>query len=195
MTKGENFEKATAEWLEDELGAKVVRLREIVKGKVADRGYECDVHAKFVSPFWRFVKSASVALIVAALLTFTSPGLLPDIEALATWVEGQWPELAGSGLFALGVLGVVLAYMGNKRSTRHVWVECKDRKTSIKRVDVVKLAAAVEDAGEIEEPKWVPSATYFVSTSGFDHDALEMAQAKGITCFKSKDGVFSKLRS
>lgn len=69
--------------------------------------------------------------------------------------------------------------------TRFVWVECKDRQASVKRQDIAKLAASVEDVQQMadQDGEVRPYRAIFVSVSEYDQDALELAGAKGIECY------------
>ena len=78
---------------------------------------------------------------------------------------------------------------------RVIWVECKDRKASIKRADIFKLLNSAIDvrknvpsftlAGLSEEQaKMNWSYLLFVSTSPFDSDAINFAKAHNIGCYQ-----------
>jgi len=90
--------------------------------------------------------------------------------------------------------------VGSKKATSLLtypevfWIECKDRKGTIKRTDIEKFKNSA-----IEVKKAVPSLTWsglskeqvmmnwshliFVSTSSFDADALNVAAKNKIACY------------
>ena len=70
---------------------------------------------------------------------------------------------------------------------KDIWIECKNRKSSIKRVDVFKLLSAAKDIeGACKDGR---EDFYFdrlaiVSTSDFDLDALSYAEDNDVACFR-----------
>ena len=122
--KGVKLEERIASWL-SRLGYEVI-TRDLVRGKVAKRPYEVDVHA-FKKRFLR-------------------------------------------GRF-------------------DVWVECKDIKGNIKRTHITKLvesARDVREGGEEGISEWWPDILMIVATSGFDIDAIRLADKYGIYCVLAK---------
>ncbi|NQT49022.1 MAG: restriction endonuclease [Chloroflexi bacterium] len=67
-----------------------------------------------------------------------------------------------------------------------IWIECKNRQSSIKRDDIQKFRAKAQDVknNAINNP---PGAEWdnlvFVSTSKFDNDAIRVAEDQGISCY------------
>lgn len=78
--------------------------------------------------------------------------------------------------------------------TKILWFECKDRKTNIKRTDMINLKERANDARDTSQDALVSilggksslnqwDELIFVSTSKFDQDALSYAQKNKIKCF------------
>jgi len=146
--------------------------------------YECDIHGIIRQPIWQVIHWVGVAALVGAMAALISPGSITSVEDAGKAIEaGLGPKFTGYGLALLGAIGIVVGSMGKTRHTRHVWVECKDRKTSIKRTDINKLASSVEDVRGKENPDWAPDDVWFASTSRYDQDALAFAGEHGIRCF------------
>ncbi len=88
--------------------------------------------------------------------------------------------------------------------TEIFWIECKDRKATIKRTDIFKFWESATDV-----KKAVPSFTWsglskeqvkmnwdhliFVSTSTFDADALNFAKEDKIACYYYDGKTFREL--
>ena len=75
-----------------------------------------------------------------------------------------------------------------------VWIECKAVK--VNRTHVMKLRGQVDDVKqaydeEIEE--WYPKEVLIVSSSGFDIDALRLANNYGYECWKAKPKGFERV--
>ncbi len=73
----------------------------------------------------------------------------------------------------------------------HVWVECKT--TRVKRVSVMKLVEAARDVKEAwkkDIEKWHPDILMLVSSSGFDVDAVELANRYRVYCVLAKNSGF-----
>ncbi len=187
---GKSFEIEFADWMEEELGYQETKTRVRVKGKVSDRGYEPDIHGIYFDRKWDVIRKLGIGLMVLALLTIFLPREFKWFKDISTQIVGSvTPDLVGYALLIVGALGFILAYKARDRTTTHAWVECKDRKTSVKRLDIVKLASDVEDVRKLKEAKWHPDDVIMVSSSGFDHDALEFAEEKDIICYeKTEDG-------
>lgn len=155
--RGKSLEREFADWMRSNLGYKKTRLRVPVKGKIAERGYEVDVHGEKFSPFWNFVRLGGAFIVLLAALTVMMP---KDFEAVGEVFKGVIasiePTWAGSALLIVGGTGLALGFMGKNRATTHAWVECKDTKSNVKRAMVQKLAASVEDVRECEDAKWKP---------------------------------------
>lgn len=70
-------------------------------------------------------------------------------------------------------------------SKTHLWVECKAFK--VKRVQVHKLVESAKDVKDLNGQgdglqKWSPNMLMFVSSEGFDTDAIGMANKYRIYC-------------
>jgi len=83
-------------------------------------------------------------LIVLAVITATGamPGITKFVEQIVFAINPAWVKSA-VGIF--GFAGFVLGHYGKKKSTKHAWVECKDRRTNVKRTHVQKLESSVRD--------------------------------------------------
>ena len=81
-------------------------------------------------------------------------------------------------------------------STTNVWIECKDRKASIKRRDVFDLVSKAKDV--YQAVKKGKQALYFdklmiVTTSRYDSDAIALANQEGVACYLYGGGKYSLL--
>ena len=89
----------------------------------------------------------------------------------------------------MGVLLAIVAFLcgvtGDRNSQKRVWVECKNRRASIKRADIAKLLSSVEDvkarvgskrAGAIDE-------VWYATTAGYDFDAVNLAREKCVDLY------------
>ncbi len=66
-----------------------------------------------------------------------------------------------------------------------VWIECKDRKSRIKRVDISKLVSSAEDVfltAKAGREKLYFDRLVFASKSEFDSDAVGYADQTGVLC-------------
>jgi hypothetical protein len=77
-----------------------------------------------------------------------------------------------------------------------VWIECKDRKSSVKRADIAKLDSAACDVLEANERG--SEETNFnhwmlVSPSPFDSDAIKYATENNINCVWHNGFVFKAM--
>ena len=74
---------------------------------------------------------------------------------------------------------------GFLRSRKDLWIECKDRRESIKRRDIADLINKAKDvyqAVEAGREEFYCDELLFVSTSSFDSDALALADYQGVAC-------------
>ncbi|MGC4068909.1 MAG: hypothetical protein QM784_30550 [Polyangiaceae bacterium] len=170
------------------------KLNELVKGKVATRPWECDIHGVCHSVAWKIVRYVSIAVLVvggAAILlpeyfgdtTSSVQGAGKELESAVSSATGY--SIEGFGLVIIGIVTIITSAVGAKRSARHVWVECKDRKTPIKRTDIIKVVEAVEDVRANDQSAWIPNEIWFAATSSFDVDATNFAQEKGVRCVRA----------
>jgi hypothetical protein len=95
-----------------------------------------------------------------------------------------WPSAASSGILIIALVSLFVGEYGRKRSTRHAWVECKSRKTNVKRADVEKLRGAVDDVRKNETARWKPDEVILVSAGDFDDDAIDLADEYGMVCYR-----------
>jgi len=78
-------------------------------------------------------------------------------------------------------------------STTNVWIECKDRKASIKRGDVFNLVSKAKDVYQaVRKGK---QDLYFdklmiVTTSRYDTDAIALANQEGVACYLYDGGKY-----
>ncbi len=71
------------------------------------------------------------------------------------------------------------------KSDSDLWIECKDRKASIKRRDISHLVSKARDvyeAAENERQEFYFDKLMVVSTSRFDSDAIALANQEGVAC-------------
>lgn len=185
--KGSEFERGVAKIWEAR-GARRVTLNEQVRGKIGQRPWECDVHAEFYSPIWRWISVAAylvlcagTGMLVAALVNPDAQRAVEQIDHDASTSIGLVGWHRGVGLGAIGLVLLAVVHFGRAASETHVWIECKDRKSTIKRDDVNKLAKTIEQVRR-GDAKWKPDRVVFVSSSRFDQDAEAFARDSNIEC-------------
>lgn len=208
---GVAFERRFAAIMRESYGVRRTALRERVKGRVGSNPHECDVHGEIYSPAWDVIRIASygIALLaIACLLLETFPEEAGRFGNAAVWLAklGSGVEARARSIhasiapYAVALLGIAcgwLAGAAKKRVERHVWAECKDRKSTIKRRDINVLAAAVADVrDDASSARWRPDEVWFASTSAFDQDALAFAREHRIRCLHvAPDGRLTELTS
>ena len=190
---GKKFEVAFERFMVTNLGIRETYRNELVNGKVAARPFECDIHGVSYSQSWRLLRYVALVVLIVGVIVIFLPGLFGDtaesIKDAGHQVEVAIQSSTGYSFEGLGValLGVVLltfAMFGKRHTTRHIWVECKDRKTTIKRTDIFKLTSGADDVRANEQAKWRPDALWFATSSTFDVDALNFAREAGVRCFQ-----------
>lgn len=71
------------------------------------------------------------------------------------------------------------------RDGKDIWIECEDRRESIKRRDISELinkARDVYQASKAGREDFYFDQLMFISTSNYDSDALQLAEQEGIAC-------------
>jgi hypothetical protein len=76
-------------------------------------------------------------------------------------------------------LSFLIFIIAAKRSTKYVWVECKNLQGSIKRDLIMKLQYQFRDVRKFGS--W---ECWLISTSRFDEDAIVHARAHKVTCYR-----------
>jgi hypothetical protein len=164
--KGKLFERQVAKFLEKQGWEPT--LGQHFDGKIAIHKHDCDIFAKKTNVGWTIVAAAclsSVAMVVAYWF-----GVLPA-------------ELQIGSSINLLAIGFLLGPIAAKRSTRYVWIECKNLQQSIKRDLIMKLKDQFRDT-MARRGSW---ECWLVSTSRFDEDAIAHAKAHRVTCFQVID--------
>jgi hypothetical protein len=193
--KGLELEQAFAEWMKVALGYTDTKQRDLINGNAAKRPYEVDVHGQRYSKFWRLLHLGGLCALLLAIGAFLMPrDLAPVNEAVESTVASVLPVATGSGLIVLGLAAFVVGLLGKRKTTTHTWVECKNRKTSVKRADLEKLQGAVRDVRDNPRAEWKPQQVLMVSGSAFDIDALAIARAHGIECYQRTEQGFSRIK-
>lgn len=192
--RGAILERTFAEWMKSARGYSRTKLRVPVKGEIADRHYEVDVHGEKFSPVWDLLRIVGIVFLVLALLVILAPREMRDVHK---WLEGVVasfaPELAGYALLIFGIGRFVLGYLGKQRATPHAWVECKDQRGNVKRAQVQKLIATVEAVRNNSQAKWKPDVVILVSGTDFDADAPNFAREHRFTCYRRPGNGFEKV--
>jgi hypothetical protein len=185
--KGLQLEKDFAKWMRKKLGYNRIMFRQFVNGKVATRKYEIDIYAMKESFIWRFLEIIGIVLVVMAI--FMLMGELNTIEYyLSNLLRRANIRLTGGMLLFVGLVGLLVGYLGSKRKSKKAWVECKNLKGRVKRDHIFKLKSVVRDVRKARKSRaWHPNIVMMVSGNGFDIDALKMAKAHNITCYQ-RDG-------
>lgn len=188
--KGATFELLFADHMKREFGFAEAKVNVFLKGKLAARAYQVDVVGIKKLPFWRVVYVLALLVVAAGILTLafpkTAPRVTNTLRAAGARVEKvARVNKAGVGLFAFGAAVLVLGYVGDRKSRRRVWVECKNRKSTIKRADIFKTVSSVEDVRDFagRRRKDAIDAVWFVSSAEYDCDAVAFAKAKGVALF------------
>jgi hypothetical protein len=192
--KGAELEAAFAEWMMTSLGYTSTKRRVLINGKTAKRPYEVDVHGLLYSRFWRMLYVIGVLALFLAVATMLRPRDLADVHrAVENTVASILPAAAGSGLLLVGIAAFVVGVLGQRKTSRHAWAECKNRRTTVKRADVEKLQGAVRDVRENRRADWKPQRVLIVSGGGFDTDAIGIARSYGIECYERTDRGFQRV--
>ncbi|MDI1436837.1 hypothetical protein [Polyangium sorediatum] len=183
--KGQALERAFAAWMVSALHYTTTVQREFVKGEVATRPYEVDVHGERYRRYWYALRVVGMLLFVLGMATIFMPHKFTLVTHAAEGIVAKiWPSAASSGILILALVALFVGEFGRKRSTHHAWVECKNRKTAVKRFDIEKLRGAVEDVRKNETASWKPDEVIVVSAAGFDDDAIALADEYGFVCYQ-----------
>ena len=162
-----------------------IQFRWQVKGRIAVRPYEVDIKARRFDRLWEAVRLLGIYFMCVALLS----AILPELRAFRYSIEHAVgtivPSLASYGLGILGLVAFVLGIHGRDRSVTHAWVECKNTRTAVKREQVMKLAACIEDVRRGGSANWEPDVVFFVAgETGFDQDALNFTREHGFVTYQ-----------
>jgi hypothetical protein len=195
---GVAFERRFASLMRQKLGVRRTARRVRVKGKNGTNPHECDVHGEVYSPAWDVVRylSFGIALLaVACVLLRLFPEHASKLGRVAIWLStigntvedrarGIHASLAPYAVASLGIACGLVVEFAKKRIERHIWTECKDRKSTVKRKDISILVGSVADVRDEDSgAEWRPDEVWFASTSPFDQDALAFAREHRIRCF------------
>lgn len=169
MNDGIPFERTVESWLHRR-GARMTERRVPLRGRVAQRTHECDVHATMIREVWR------PAAAIGAFFAFACIGGGLADELMMSLVSGIL------GLACLVLTTVIFL------DPKHIWVEAKSGEATITRAVVWKLANQLEDVRNAPAALWYPSEAWIVARSPFDVDALAFAHEHGIRCFQEQRG-------
>lgn len=206
---GKAFERRFAALMRDRLGVRRTRLRVQVKGKVGARPHECDVHGEVYSPIWDVVSYLGIAVMLLAVACLVQTWFPEEaarlglanvwLTRLATAIEARatiiHPSVSQYAVAVVGIACSLVAGHAKGRVERHIWTECKDRRSTVKRKDITDLASAVANVrAEDSGAPWRPDEIWFASTSKFDQDALAFACELRIRCMHvAADGTIVEL--
>ena len=166
-TKGKLFEQQVARFLEKR--GWTPTLGRHFDGKIAVRKHDCDIFARKRSVGWSLVAIVCLLLVGAGIAHWLN--LLPvELQELFSREVTPW------GI----VVGLMLGPLATKKSTKYVWIECKNLQQSIKRDLIMKLKDQFRDAAKMRGT-W---ECWLVSTSRFDEDAIAHAKAHKVTCYQ-----------
>jgi len=169
MNDGVSFENTVERWLRRR-GARTAERRAHVRGKIAQRTHEVDVHATVVSEMWK----PSAAFALTSLVAMFAGGVI-----------GVGIVCAIGMLMLAGSTVMIFVFLTDPK---HVWVECKSGEATITRAVVWKLVGQVDDVREWPHAKWFPHEAWIVSRAPFDVDALAVARDHGVRCFQEQRG-------
>ena len=158
-TKGKLFEQQVAHFLKKRGWEPT--LGRPFRGRIAVRQHDCDIFAKKTNGWLVFLAIVCFSLVVAGI---------------AYW---SGVEEVGQPLGLLTPFWLLVGLVAAKRSTKYVWVECKNLQQSIKRDLIIKLQYQFRDVRKFGS--W---ECWLVSTSRFDEDAIAHARAHKVTCFQ-----------
>lgn len=193
---GKEFEEQFASFMERSLDVSRTATREPVKGATAVRPHDCDIHGEIESTTWMAIYWFALIGIAIGLAAGVFPERLAplkeSIAAAGQEVESALgPRVAGFGVSLIGAAGFAVALVARKKTLRHIWVECKDRKSTVKRDDINKLVAAANDVREFESADWKPTELWFAARQ-YDVDALNFAHKHGVRCFEAVEDSSSR---
>lgn len=206
---GKAFENRFATLMRTRYRFRRTETRKQIKGKVGARPHECDIHGELYSPIWDILSYVGIAVGLLALACVAQTWFPEQAARLATanvWltrlasvIESRatlvHPSVAPYAVVLLGLGCTLLAHHAKGQVKRHVWVECKDRKTTIKRNDIAVLNTAVTNVRDDESnAPWKPDEVWLASTSEFDQDAVAFARELRIRCLHvSSDGSIKEV--
>jgi hypothetical protein len=182
---GKELEQEFASWMR-ERGYRV-EVRELVKGLVSSRPWECDLHGSRPSRFARAVLGGALIAIAVCVVILSSH---------------NWSDVTYGGSIVVLVAStwISLLLFAESKLERHVWVECKDRVENVKRDDIVKLKEARKEVMDYfvavkagRGRGWRPDELWFVTSADYDQDALRHARDQGVRCFRKTGGSFAEI--
>lgn len=187
---GRQLEEDFARWAKRNRSFDSVEFRMLVNGETAARPYEVDIRASIPQEkYERLWKIAIGGGLLSAVAVF---GLCADLSHLLDdTMESLVAGTGFSGSLVALVAFVLLGWYAHGRRSIGVWTECKDLKTRVKRDAVMKLVQCVQDVREADAD-W-PDEVWLVSGSGFDQDALALAEREDIICFERSERGFRQV--
>ena len=184
-SSGIELENDFAQFMEDELDCIETTQREIVNGKIATRPYEVDVHGVILNKKKHNLYIIGIIILVFGALSLIIPELGNMASDTVALVEKSLIQYSS---FIFIAIGGFLAWSYHDQRHEHIWVECKDLKTNVKRDHVIKLINAAEDLEKNEDKDmWHAQHLYLVSGSNFDQDSLAFADEHDVACYR-RDG-------
>ncbi|WP_246836757.1 hypothetical protein [Leptospira kmetyi] len=192
ISDGKKLEEDFAKWAKRNLEYDFTELRTLVNGSSSTRPYEVDIRGIIYHRKYELIKKFGIAGIILSVVAFMD--IVPGFKKLAeNNFQKHLPEIAGSTLITCGLIALGIWYFGKEREVENHWIECKDLKGKVKRKDVMKLSASVDDVAENKTASWKPDRVIIVSSNGFDQDALAIAESKDIVCYEKSGRSFKEV--
>jgi len=178
-----------AKHMRERLGVGEVERHVKVWGSVGDRFYDCDLHGIRQSALWGMLQWLSVLVALAGIAGIIFPDYVP-----AGADQGLGPRAAGMGVAIVGWVAFLLGSSAKKRRAKHIWVECREKGQPIRRADLIALAESSRDVQRREDTEqWKPDELWFVTGSGYDVEAANVAPDLKVRCFDYAEGKFVEL--
>jgi hypothetical protein len=187
--KGLDFELQFQHFMRQDLRFPLISHRRLERGKNVRRPMECDLLARHVSQPWRVVAYGGLTMLVfCATVAMVSFFGSDDTNARAwmafvdTQITSIDSRLKGLGFVIVGVIAFALTVAAVWRHQTRVWVECRNTRPKIKCKYISEVVGRRSEVRAATDEFWIASPT------GFDPDAIEMANANKIFCILFKDG-------
>jgi hypothetical protein len=191
---GKKFENEFARFAVKNLKFDNYKMRTRVNGKDVKQHYEIDIHGEIINRKYIFLMYIGYLGIIIFFLTFFD--FIPEIkECIEKYVTEFVPYTQNYPLFFFALISLVIGIYGKKKKVQHVLVECKNTKKKVNRSAISQLSDKVDEIRNNPNPKqWKPDKIIFVSSSGFDEDALIIAKKHNFICYIKSGRTFKKVK-
>ena len=185
--KGHWFEKQFAAYMVEHMGFSEAKVNPKLNGKTAVEAYEIDILGLKKNRFWTAVWMLAILGFFLAEIAVVAPRLSSRVTSTATAMGTRVQKAARlpSPVVGIAIIGLgffVVGLVGDRRSRRRIWVECKNRQSTIVRADIYALMGKVDDVRARVGRNRI-DAVWYVSTAPYHFDAVAVAEKKGVTLF------------